>query len=140
MCTRSFPGVKDGQGVLLNTHLLIVTWSWKGRAIPLPTLWATTGSVTGTLYFTLLNTHKHTHTHITFQQSRFLKAGRRPKHYEAAVCISPNSFPLNFFIFQSSLFIAIPIYFKFQTLLLYQAYDGINISNICNNEGVYLIL
>ena len=27
-----------------------------------------------------------------------VKAGRRAKHYEAAVCISTNSFPLNFFI------------------------------------------
>ena len=29
---------------------LLVPWSWKSRAIPLPTLWATTGPVTGTLY------------------------------------------------------------------------------------------
>ena len=32
-----------GQGVLLNTHPLLVPRSWKSRAIPLPTLWATTG-------------------------------------------------------------------------------------------------
>ena len=34
-------GVKCGRGVLLTTHLLLVPWSWKSRAIPLPTLWAT---------------------------------------------------------------------------------------------------
>jgi len=39
----SFPGVKCGRGVLLTTHLLLVPRSWKSRAIPLPTLWATPG-------------------------------------------------------------------------------------------------
>jgi hypothetical protein len=38
MGTGSFPGVKYGQGVLLTTHPLLVPWSWKSRAIPLPTL------------------------------------------------------------------------------------------------------
>ena len=51
MGTGSFPGVKYGRGVLLT---LLVPWSWKSRAIPLPTLWATTGPVTGTLYLRLL--------------------------------------------------------------------------------------
>ena len=41
MGTRSFPGVKCGRGVLLTTHPLLVPRSWKSRAIPLPTLWAT---------------------------------------------------------------------------------------------------
>ena len=50
MGTGSFPGVKHARGVLLTTHPLLVPWSWKSRAIPLPTLWATTGPVTGTLY------------------------------------------------------------------------------------------
>ena len=50
MCTGSFPGVKYGRGVLLTNHPLLVPLSWKSRAIPLPTLWATTGPVTGTLY------------------------------------------------------------------------------------------
>ena len=36
--------------VLLTTHALLVPWSWKSRAITLPTLWATTRPVTGTLY------------------------------------------------------------------------------------------
>ena len=40
MGTGSFPGVQFGQGVVLTTQLL-VPWSWKSRAIPLPTLWAT---------------------------------------------------------------------------------------------------
>ena len=48
----SFPEVKYGRGVLLTTHPLLVPWSWKSRSIPLPTLCATTGPVTGTLYFT----------------------------------------------------------------------------------------
>jgi hypothetical protein len=39
--TGSFPGVKCGRGVLLTTHTLLVPRSWKSRAIPLPTLWAT---------------------------------------------------------------------------------------------------
>ena len=50
MGTESFPGVKSGRGVPLSTHPLLVPWSWKGIAIHLPTLWATTGPVSGTLY------------------------------------------------------------------------------------------
>jgi len=41
MCTEYFPGVKCGRGVLLTTHQLLVPRSWKSRATPLPTLWAT---------------------------------------------------------------------------------------------------
>jgi hypothetical protein len=41
MGTGSFPGVKCGRGVLLTTHPLLVPRSWKSRAIPLPTPWAT---------------------------------------------------------------------------------------------------
>ena len=40
MGTGSFPGVKSGRGVTLTPHLLLVPWSWKGRAIPLLPLWA----------------------------------------------------------------------------------------------------
>ena len=43
MGTGSFPGIKCDQGVLLTTHPLLVPRSWKSRAIPLPTLWATPG-------------------------------------------------------------------------------------------------
>jgi hypothetical protein len=53
MGTRSFSGVKYGRGVLLTTHLLLVLRSGKSRAMPLPTLWATTGPVTETLYIYL---------------------------------------------------------------------------------------
>ena len=49
--TGSFLGVKSGRGVLLTTHSLLVPLSWKRRAIPLPTLWATTRPVTGTQFF-----------------------------------------------------------------------------------------
>jgi len=38
-----FPGVKYGRSVLLTTHPLLVPRSWKSRAKPLPTLWATPG-------------------------------------------------------------------------------------------------
>jgi hypothetical protein len=54
---RVFPGVKCGRGVLLTTHPLLVPRSWKGTAIPLPTLWATTGPVTGTLYLLIRTVH-----------------------------------------------------------------------------------
>ena len=39
MGTGSFPGVKSGRGVTLTTHPLLVSWSRKGRAIPLLLLW-----------------------------------------------------------------------------------------------------
>ena len=48
--TGSFPGVKYGRGVLLTPHPLLVLLSWKSRAIPLPTLRATTGPVTRKFY------------------------------------------------------------------------------------------
>ena len=55
MGTVSFPGIKYGRGVLLTTHPLLVLRSWKSRATPLPTLWATPRPVTGSLYlFTFL--------------------------------------------------------------------------------------
>ena len=41
MGTGSFLGVKWGRGVLLTTHSLLVSRSWKSRAIPVPTFWAT---------------------------------------------------------------------------------------------------
>ena len=40
MGTGSLLGVKNGQGVTLTPHPLLVPWSWKGRAIPLLPLWA----------------------------------------------------------------------------------------------------
>jgi hypothetical protein len=43
MGTGSFLGVNCGRGVLLTTHPLLVPRSWKSKAIPLPTLWATSG-------------------------------------------------------------------------------------------------
>ena len=51
MGTWSFPGANYGRDVLLTTPPpLLVPWSWKSTAIPLPTLWATTGPVTVTLH------------------------------------------------------------------------------------------
>jgi len=43
MGTGSFPGIKCGRSMLLTTHPLPVPRSWKSRAMPLPTLWATPG-------------------------------------------------------------------------------------------------
>ena len=37
----------------MTTQLLLVLRSWKSRSISLPTLWATTGPVKGTLYLCL---------------------------------------------------------------------------------------
>jgi len=54
----SFPEVNCGRGVLLTTHPLLVARSWKSRAITLLTLWATTGLVTGLLYFTFGLKHR----------------------------------------------------------------------------------
>jgi hypothetical protein len=58
MGTGSFPGIKYGRDVLLTTHTLLVPCSWKSRAILLPTLWATTGPVTGTLYLYILSAER----------------------------------------------------------------------------------
>ena len=49
MGTGSFLWVKYGRSVTLTPHPLLVPQSWKIRVIPLPTFWATTGPVTGTL-------------------------------------------------------------------------------------------
>ena len=38
--TGSFPRVKNGQGVTLTPHPLLVPWSWKGTAIPLLQQWS----------------------------------------------------------------------------------------------------
>ena len=65
MGTGSFPGVKYGQGVLLTPHPLLVPLSWKSRAVPLPSLWATTGPVKGTLYTFPLSQHTNTHVSKT---------------------------------------------------------------------------
>ena len=47
---RVFPRGKVWPGRAADHSPLLVPWSWKSRAIPLPTLWATTGPVTATLY------------------------------------------------------------------------------------------
>ena len=50
------PGFSRGKvrpGRVADHSPLLVPRSWKSRAIPLPSLWAKTGPVTGTLYFYL---------------------------------------------------------------------------------------
>jgi len=51
--------------VLLTTHPLLVPWSWKSRAIPLSTLWATTGPVS--LHNKQHTRHFMTRCHISTQ-------------------------------------------------------------------------
>jgi len=71
MGTGSFQGVKSGRGVLLTTNRLLVPRSWKRRAIPLPTLWATTGPVTGTLPIIIGHTNSY-NIYICFSQTHQL--------------------------------------------------------------------
>jgi hypothetical protein len=65
MGTVSFPRVNCGRGVLLTTHPLVAPRSWKSRAIPLPTLWATTGPVTGLLYLNNYKTVQYSYSTTT---------------------------------------------------------------------------
>ena len=52
-------------------------------------------------------------THIYTSIASFVKAGRIAKHYKTAVCISTNSFTLNFFTIQPLLLNPTPIHFQF---------------------------
>ena len=58
MGTESFLGVKFGRSVLLTTYPLLAPRSWKSRAIPLPTLWATPGCNGNTLPLPLFHEWK----------------------------------------------------------------------------------
>ena len=95
MGTGSFLGVKYGRGVLLTIHHLLVPCSWKSRAIPLPSLWATTGPVTGTLYSLhyqyLLRSTDHaflpTFIPITLFPSRYLVQMCSPAPWSQTPCI-----------------------------------------------------
>ena len=79
---------------------------WKSQTEEVP--WQSFLSVTPT---TIKILHKHTHVYTSI--ASFVKAGRIAKHYKAAVCISTNSFPLNFFTLQSLLLNPTPIHFQF---------------------------
>ena len=57
----------------------------------------------------------HKHTHVYTAIASFVKGGMREKYYEAAVCISTNLFPLNFFILLSLMLSAALNYFVFTT-------------------------
>jgi len=54
---------------------------------------------------------KHTHAYTSI--ASFVKARRIAKHYKAAMCISTNSFTLNFFTLQSLLLNPTTIHFQF---------------------------
>jgi len=43
--------------VLLTIHPILVPRSWKSRALTLPTLWTTTGPVTGTHFTSLCSVY-----------------------------------------------------------------------------------
>jgi len=78
MGTGSFPGVKCGRAVLLTTYPLLVPRSWKSRAIPLPTLWATPGLQRDHFtFFVLKNITNNTHNFPSNQFGfMFMKSGR----------------------------------------------------------------
>ena len=59
---RVFPGGKIRLGRAAVHSPLLAPRSWKSTAIPLPTLWATTGPVTGLYYFTFRNTGSYART------------------------------------------------------------------------------
>ena len=71
MGTGFLPGVKYGRGVLLTTHHFLVPRSWKSRAIPLSTLWATTGPVTGTLYLYQTGSGNQPTSYLTFWRRNY---------------------------------------------------------------------
>jgi len=74
MRTGSFLEVKYGRGVMLTTQPFPVPRSQKSRAIPLPTLWVTTGPVKGTLgLFTLSFSYSPRAKNV--QAFRFSSAG-----------------------------------------------------------------
>ena len=50
---RVFPGGKVRPGHGAGNSPLLVPQTWKKRTIPLPTLWATTGPIKGSLYLCL---------------------------------------------------------------------------------------
>ena len=56
-----FPEGNVRPGLAADHSPLLVPLPWKSRAIPLPTLWATTGPVTGSLYLCYY-TYKTLHT------------------------------------------------------------------------------
>ena len=60
MGSSSFLEVKSGRDMLLTNHPLVVPWTWKSRAITLPTLWATTRPVIGTLSISVATWHLRT--------------------------------------------------------------------------------
>jgi hypothetical protein len=58
------------------------------------------------------------HTQVYNSIASFQKAERKTKHYEAPVCIAPNSFPLNFFLPPKTLLLNTTLkHFKFFSLL-----------------------
>jgi len=100
--------------VLLTTHPLLVPWSWKSRAIPLPIPLGHTGPVTGSLHLIYIYIYTHTHTNIYIYKRRtqvtkaqrwkrgiallFFNLGARwmgQRHAPAALPPGKNRYPLH---------------------------------------------
>ena len=71
MGTGSFPGLKNGRGVTLTLHPLLVPESRKGRAIPLLPLWAV---------LPVQSLSACTRLHFTFMPSRSSESN--PRHWD----------------------------------------------------------
>ena len=71
MGTGSFPGVKNGRGVTLTPHPLLVPSSRKSRAMPLLLLWAVRPvqnlSAFTRVHFTFTFTRKVAHTKYSYE-------------------------------------------------------------------------
>ena len=74
MGTGSFPGIKIDRGVTLTPHLLLVSWSWKSRAIPLLPLWAVrpVQSLSACTRVTFIFTFTLSHKRLWFLEKKYL--------------------------------------------------------------------
>jgi hypothetical protein len=84
MGTRSFPRLKKGRGVTMTSHPLLVLWSWKSRAIPLPPSVPVQGCTLRYFY-----THSVGVTIRDVTKVRGLHAGRTGSVYSRNIRIAP---------------------------------------------------
>jgi hypothetical protein len=103
----------------INLLLLAIKLYRLISTVPIPSLQSflnVINQVVSPAAITIQNKHTSVYTSI----ASFQKAETTATHYEIAVCISPNSFPLNFFILQSLLPNVRPKYLKFPKLPKFQ--------------------